>query len=96
MFIFASCILMVFLLISFITRRPFFLLLLPLIPMFSLYTIISSSPNRRAPSAYPDDYPCCRVSEPPQTRDIHLQVPIESSMDATVTSGNNSVTLENL
>ena len=44
----------------------------------------------------------CLISEdrhipnPPATRDIHLTVPQESSVNAQVTSGNNTVNLENL
>jgi hypothetical protein len=37
-----------------------------------------------------------RVPETPRTRDIHLTVPQESSVNAQVTSGNNTVNIENL
>ena len=37
-----------------------------------------------------------KTPETPATRDIHLTVPEESSVNAQVTSGNNTVNLENL
>lgn len=90
--------------ISAFTGRPFFFLLLPLSIPFSLALIILS-PGEEKPQR--DRYPvvqrhhkACRCRHhqdfEPIQRKIELIVPNDSSVDAQVTSGNNTVNITDL
>lgn len=94
----------IFLGISALTGRPFFLLLLPLSIPFSLALIVLSpwkeTPHSDTPSVVQHHHKACRCRHhqdfEPSQRKIELVVPNDSSVDAQVTSGNNTVNLINL
>lgn len=104
MIILFSAVIAFFLAISAVTGRPFFLLLLPLSIPFSL-ALIALSPWEEKPqtdkySVAEQHHKVCRCRHhrdfEPTQRKIELLVPTESSVDAQVTSGNNTVNLINL
>lgn len=104
MIILFSAVIAFFLAISAVTGRPFFLLLLPLSMPFSL-ALFALSPWEEKPqtdrhSVAQHHYRACRCrhhrNSEPNERKIELVVPTESSVDAQVTSGNNTVNLINL
>ena len=104
MIILFSVIIAIFLGISAVTGRPFFLLLLPLSIPFSLVLIVLSpweeKPQTDRHSVAHQHHKVCRCRHhrdfEPVERKIELVVPHESSVDAQVTSGNTTVHLENL
>lgn len=94
----------IFLGISAFTGRPFFFLLLPLSIPFSLALIILSPQEEKS---HPDTHSVvqrhhktCRCRHhrnfEPNERKIELVVPKDSSVDAQVTSQNNTINLINL
>ena len=104
MIILFSAVIAFFLTISAVTGRPFFLLLLPLSMPFSL-ALFALSPWEEKPqtdrhSVAHQHHKVCRCRHhrdfESTQRKIELLVPTESSVDAQVTSGNNTVNLINL
>ena len=104
MIILVYVVISIFLGISAFTGRPFFLLLLPLSIPFSL-ALIALSPQEEKPqtdrhSVVQRHHKVCRCRHhrdfEPVERKIELVVPTDSSVDAQVTSGNNTVILQNL
>lgn len=104
MIILISAVISIFLAISAVTGRPFFLLLLPLSIPFSL-AMIALSPWEEKPqtdrcSITHQHHKVCKCRHhqdfEPVERKIELVVPKESSVNAQVTSGNTTVHLQNL
>lgn len=99
-----SVVITIFLGMSIITRRPFFLLLLPLSIPFSLVLIILSPWEEKShsdtPSIVQQHHKACECCErrnfESRQRKIELVVPNNSSVDARVTSGDNTVNITNL
>ena len=104
MIILFSVIIAIFLGISAVTGRPFFLLLLPLSIPFSLVLFVlrpwEEKPQTDRHSVAHQHHKVCRCRHhrdfEPVERKIELVVPTDSSVDAQVTSGNTTVHLENL
>ena len=104
MIILFSVVFTIFLGILAVTGRLFFLLLLPLSIPFSLALIALSSwketPHSDTPSVVQHHHKACRCRQHQDfelsERKIELVVPNDSSVDAQVTSGNNTVNLINL
>jgi hypothetical protein len=104
MIILISIVIAIFLGMTASTGRPYFLLLLPLSIPFSLALIVLSpweeKPQTDRHSVAHQHHKVCRCRHhrdfEPVERKIELVVPTESSVDAHVTSGNNTVILQNL
>lgn len=104
MIILISIVIAIFLGMTASTGRPYFLLLLPLSIPFSLALIILSpweeKPQTDRHPVVQRHHKACRCRHhrdfEPVERKIELVVPTESSVDAHVTSGNNTVILQNL
>lgn len=104
MIILFSVVITIFLGISIITRRPFFLLLLPLWFPFTLVLIILNPWKEKShsdtPSIVQQHHKACRCCKrrnfESRQRKIELVVPTDSSVDAQVTSGNNTVNITDL
>lgn len=90
--------------ISAFTGRPFFFLLLPLLIPFSLALIILSPEKEKSysdtPSVVQHHHKACEYCHhqnlEPSQRKIELVVPNDSSVDAQVTSGNNTINITDL
>lgn len=104
MIILISVVIAIFLGMTASTGRPYFLLLLPLSIPFSLALIVLSPWEEKSHSdthsVVQQHHKACRCRHhqdfEPIQRKIELVVPKDSSVDAQVTSGNNTVNLINL
>lgn len=99
-----SVVITIFLGISAVTGRPFFLLLLPLSIPFYLALIVLKPCKEKShsdtPSIVQQHHKACKCRHhqdfEPSERKVELVVPTDSSVNAQVTSGNNTVNLINL
>lgn len=104
MIILISIVIAIFLGMTASTGRPYFLLLLPLSIPFSVVLIILSpweeKSHSNTPSIIQQHHKACECCErrnfESRQRKIELVVPTDSSVDAQVTSKNNTVNITNL